>query len=374
MNNIINWDGKWYNSIVSEGYKYTDGVCNLAFFPFFPLFWKGLGLSALNISLLNFIIFCLSFWLGLKSESFSFSSLIFALALPSAIFFMLPYSESLFFLFSIFIVIGIKNGNHKLQCTGFLLASLTRSVSIIFIPAIIIIYIFNRMKNTKDTIINIFSCLLGTAIAALIQFIDTGKWLYFLEVQKHWGRIWDLPSFPLTTFNPEKIMFLDSLSLSMGLLAVYILYDYLNKYLIGNSKKQMLSQEDLATLFCSLYIAAVFFLDVFFTRKNFGHTNIWSINRHVFSTFFGIWIILKQLNNKNSKFEIIVKSVFLFIGFIITEVYKYPTQIILYIIFISWFYLGERKQDLFLKLLILIVLIYAQISLLQEFLSNKWIG
>ncbi|MDF2477761.1 MAG: hypothetical protein K0S24_3244 [Sphingobacterium sp.] len=372
--NLLNWDSKWYYSILEEGYRYQERTCNLAFFPLFSYFWKSLGLSIVGISFLNFIIFLLSFWIGTQKTSFSIWSLLFVLVLPSNIFFALPYSESLFFFFSMLIVVGIKEDKIGLQALGFTFASLTRSVSLIFIPALLITFFFSGRKKKIDVLINIGCCLLGTILVAIMQYLHTGKWLYFLEVQKQWGRSWGLPNFPLTTFNADNILALDISSLALGMVSIYILLKYFYLYFFKTSSKRNLNSEDLATIFCCLYVGAVVFLDVFFTRSLSDKTNIWSLNRHVISTFFGAWLLLQQQNKKGNLIDIYIKTGIAFFVFAISELYRHPSQILFYFVFISWFYIGNRHQDYLLRGVILIFIIYEQIVVFQEFLLNKWVG
>src|SRR5690606_15706247 len=110
-NNLLNYDAKWYHSIATEGYRYIQGMCNIAFFPLFPLVWKTLKVSEATISLFNFCVFAGAFVWLFKSGKFSIWSLLFMLTLPSTIFFALPYSEAVFFLSGAMILVGLHKNS-----------------------------------------------------------------------------------------------------------------------------------------------------------------------------------------------------------------------------------------------------------------------
>src|SRR5690554_6421744 len=137
--NLLNWDAKWYFSIKDSGYEFIENsMCNLAFFPLFPLVWDVLDVSPTHISIFNSLVFFISFIFFYRKEYTNLLSFLFILSIPSFIFFALPYSESLFFISSSLIILGYNKESNSLKNIGFLFSSMTRSVSIIFIPAIII--------------------------------------------------------------------------------------------------------------------------------------------------------------------------------------------------------------------------------------------
>src|SRR5690606_11192213 len=201
--NLINWDAVFLKSIVTDGYEYVPySGTNLAFFPLFPLLWKVTGFSPVGISIFNAFLFLASLTLLLRRKQVDFIILLILLSIPSFIFFAVPYSESLFFLFATCILIGYEQEAPFLKNIGFLGASIVKSASIIFIPAIIICELLGE-NNGKDQVRSVYisslSSLLGLVVGATVQGIQTGQWFYFLEIQQYWGRHWIVPELPLVS-------------------------------------------------------------------------------------------------------------------------------------------------------------------------------
>ena len=194
--NLLKQDAIWYNQIVQEGYRYVPGgTSSLAFFPLFPLIWKYSMLTPIAISIANLLLFIYSFKLLMYKEKLHYSVVLLILPFPSFIFFALPYSESIFFLFCTFIVIGLKSKNSTLIYIGLFGSSLTRSVCVFFIPAILICDIFYIVKNGKDRsrlykeiALKIIFCLAGFLSVVLYQWWTTDTLFEFVKVQKYWGR------------------------------------------------------------------------------------------------------------------------------------------------------------------------------------------
>ncbi|MBE8714806.1 hypothetical protein [Sphingobacterium hungaricum] len=372
-NNLINWDGKWYSSIVENGYVYIESMCNIAFFPLFPLIWKLTGFNPINISIFNFLIFLLSYLWILWGKNFSIISILFLLTLPSVIFFALPYSESIFFLSSSLIIIGLDRQSTLLTCMGLFFSSLTRSVSIVFIPAIIITHFLTKEKNWTKTILSISFSLLGTFTAVIIQYLDTGHWFRFLQVQEYWGRKWQVISLPLTTFNTENILGVDAFGLIVGLLSFYYLMNILFSYRKKTVNSYNILKSDKGLIFSLLYMCAITFIDCFFTTTLLDRTNIWSINRHILATPYAFYFLLKILNSAPNKIDNSITIFIIFTGLLVTKLYSYPLQFLVYLILSFWLF-KLKDEFIFPKIISLFIIIIYQIYFYQLFLSNKWVG
>jgi hypothetical protein len=201
--NLLIYDSYWYSTIVEEGYTYQPGVGNnMAFFPLFPLLWKYTGLTAIGICILNYIIFLGSFIFLLKDEKLQHNLLLMLLSFPSFIFFGLVYSEALFFLFTTFIIIGYKKNKNFLLYIGLFGASMTRSICMLFIPTIIICELLNvtpilsKEHRLQQLIYKLSASIGGFLLASAYMAGNTGKWFYFIEIQKYWYRTWNVPKFP----------------------------------------------------------------------------------------------------------------------------------------------------------------------------------
>ena len=260
--NLLNWDAKWYYLIMKRGYIFVPSrTCNLAFFPLFPYIWKLTMLSPPLISLFNFIIFLISYYYLIKRFSISLPFVLFTLSFPSFIFFALPYSEATFFAFSLLIVVGFLEKNEKMLVLGFFVTSLIRSVSIVFIPAIIISEILSKnlhKSSIKEKLIRVLpkvlASLTGLLSSALIQGIQTGKWFYFFEIQQFWRRTWLFPKFPLTTYAPEKIMGIDAISFCIGTMAIAVCVKWSYELILHNFTRVKTAPAHHVVFFCTLFI------------------------------------------------------------------------------------------------------------------------
>lgn len=110
---LLRWDAQHFLHIASNGYTYEN---NLPFFPLFPMLIKNIAicfkyLIGLNIitslllsaSLVNFILFmkaCSTLYLltlsTFKNQKFAYYTVLFFCSSPATIFFIAPYSETLF--------------------------------------------------------------------------------------------------------------------------------------------------------------------------------------------------------------------------------------------------------------------------------------
>jgi hypothetical protein len=383
--NLLAWDGFWYRDIAFNGYKYKENaICNLAFFPLFPIVWKILSVDALLMSIINFLIFLTGFLTLFKGLKVRNDLLLVLISTPSLIFCALPYSEALFFLSNVLIIIGLLRGSRDLQFFGFFLVSFSRSVSIIFIPAIIVVEVLLLKPGTsvksivRNIFLNICACLFGLFTTVLIQFFTTGKWFYFIEVQQYWQRKWQLPSFPFTTIDPERIIGLDSTAFMVGFFAICITFVFLLVRLkifktdYFDSKPGMLK----AFMISLMYLSATTILDVFFTYDSGGKTNIWSVNRHIFATpyyiFVFYWLTSREVSWK--KISIFIFPAFV-IGIFITGVFAETNSLIYYLILGmgTILFISSEKHKVY-SYGLYTVNTFMQVCLFHDFLTHKWIG
>lgn len=330
---ISRWDALHYISIKDKGYKFIfHAECNLAFFPFFPFLWKILGLSSIGISIFNFLLFytCILILLIGRKSTDVFN--LFVVSIPSFIFFFLPYSEATFFAFGSLIILGYQRNSLLMICIGFFLASTVRSVSVIFVPAIIITeFVTGSDNGTKWKRILFFlsATLMGMLIAAYTQAAQTGKWFYFIQVQEYWGRHWIVPGVPFTTLSANRILAMDAIALILGLAAIYSSFRYFFSYL-------KLKNNDLepGIFFAALVMSGTTILDVFFTYNMDGSANLWSLNRHLLCTPFAVVFLVWFCNEFTpSKKERIVGGLIVVSGIFFTGVYEYPHLAFYYMMF-----------------------------------------
>jgi len=381
--NVLNWDAEWFNSIRLGGYEFkAKEICNLAFFPLFPYFWKWTWLNGIGISILNYVIFMFAIAYLLKHKELHYLFLLCVFSTASFIFFALPYSESLFFLFSTLILRGYQENKRLNLIAGFFLASLVRSVAMIFVPAILICTLFSIKLNFNKRVLftmfySIMASLSGLFISAFVQYWQTHTWFYFLTVQKMWGREWMSPSFPLTSTYPERTLGLDGVAFVVGIAAIYFCFKYaffFSKALIRRRQIDFVIEP--MVFFSMIFLAGTTLLDTCFTFKIGFSSNIWSINRHILcSPFYIAFLIWLYKNYQPSKLEKIFFSSLIFSGIYLTGVYQYPNLTLYYLLFFFAFYLFKYWPS-YSTYLVLFFFFSTLLQLLcyQDFFRHLWIG
>ncbi|MGF7080814.1 hypothetical protein [Mucilaginibacter sp. UYCu711] len=380
------WDASLYEDIAFNGY-YHDPInrrTTIAFFPGFPYLWRLLHLSKLQISAFNFTLYFTSFiWL---SKTFSFQKIhrLLFLSVPSTIFYFLPYSESLFFLSSTIILIALKKHNYKLFLIGLAASSWVRSVGIVFLPALILIYLMSQNTNKaigkKQLIGGIIVIVLNTFLVFYFQYVETNEWFVFFEAQSFFGRNFSFPKFPLTTIEGTSILWLDGFALLLSNYAIIVLC-----ILIIKKIKNKLFAVDNSFILSIAYLSIIGFIGIFYggvTRLNNG-TSLWSLNRFIFSTpFFMVFIsqIPKDIIKKSSNFAFFALIFTLFeLGLYkknVQHTYYYQTLVyfmISSIYYIITYYVALEKKIFFLKTIFFINILIS-IYLFDRFLSGLWVA
>ena len=160
-----NFDGVHYLTIINKGYFGTGLI--QAFFPLFPLIIKYLNfannslITGLIISNILAYLLIISFYLFAKTffKKHAWLSLFVLLTFPSSFFFGAFYTESLFL---ILVLLSFIMANKKKWLWAGILASLasaTRVIGIVLIPALLIEYLlgnetlFNFINTIKNIII-----------------------------------------------------------------------------------------------------------------------------------------------------------------------------------------------------------------------------
>jgi hypothetical protein len=273
--NFLNWDAIHYQTIRDQGYS---GFL-VAFFPLFPFVWKLSHLGAWGISIANALIYMLSFsWIvtefGIcRREQFLLQSL------PSMIFMFIPFTESLFFFCCTLILIGLHRDKISMAGIGFLLSSLCRPTTYVFLPAVLIVVFLCRkdMRSFwKQSMVFSFLLLLGLFITVWVHFYFTGKWFVFFEAQKGWNNSFRMPHFPLSSWAGNNIGRLDGTAFFCGMVAAGTCLYWIIGYLRGTQLR--VSPE---VLFSVCYLAGISLVILMFRGGS-----LFSLNRFVFATPF----------------------------------------------------------------------------------------
>lgn len=194
---FLSWDSGHFIGIAENGYKYNF---QYAFFPLFPiiiffaskLFFITVVCAAV---LINFSAFSLAIFLLYKlltldySAKFSLKVVLVILTFPLSFFFILPYSESLFFLLSVASFYFAAKSKFKLAYLLAGLSLLTRPLGMATIVAVFIeIFIVQRKKTKAFFLLPIFFII----YSFYLKF-RKGDFFYYLKAQEHWQRSLALP-------------------------------------------------------------------------------------------------------------------------------------------------------------------------------------
>lgn len=202
----LDTDAPHYFSIAEQGYTTVEPqMYNIVFLPLFPWLIRALNLifrsSFVSAAVINTLATCgaaaLIYQLALcdTGRRSARIAVLFAVAMPAAIFFIAPMSEPLFLLLSAGCLLAARKGKFFLGAVLGALASFTRSVGIImllpFVMELILFLIKKKRKEeikTSAAILKAAACIaifcLGTFGYLLINKIVWGEWFKFLEFQK----------------------------------------------------------------------------------------------------------------------------------------------------------------------------------------------
>jgi len=253
----------------------------------------------------------------------------------------------------------------------------------VFIPAIIICEIlYSRDDLTgKEKILRITgSCVAtisGLLLVACLQAYQTGKWFYFIEIQKFWKRHWLLPRFPLTTYSPDRIISIDGISFIIGVAAIYFcVKTIIKRFCVSESSFQKDIFNNRALLFSMLCLAGTTLLDLLFTFNDKEATSIWSLNRHLFCApfvlvFLSAFLYDVDLSENDRYFLFFLVMA----GLLITGVFRYTLQSSYYMLFFFSLFVMKYYKAL-TPYLVLVYCINAifQVQFFNNFLKDLWIG
>lgn len=368
--NFLNWDAIHYFDIKNGNYESYRS----AFFPLFPLVWKFSQLGIYGIVVLNGLLYLLCFrWLA---KEFSFSTLesLLFLSIPSALFYFLPYTEALFFLFSSVTLIGLKKEKIWMITLGLLFCTLTRPSFTVLLPALILTTLLKPAdwkQRMKEIALYIGTSGLGVFLVALIQYVYTQHWFTFFSVQKGWGNQLQIPQLPLTSWAGGFIVRLDGLAFLFCVFTGFVFLYFLIK---RRSKNWILSNE---LVFSICYLIGIAFIVLFFRGGS-----LFSLNRFVFATPFFI-LVLHAWLRYNKAFST-KHMILLFVGIIafwfLFNAHVHIQVLLKFVAVSCYFFLlflvkvNSSNWKVIWMWLFIGVNITFQLILFSRFLSNDWVG
>ena len=305
------WDCGWYNGMREHGYIYKPNQQNnLAFFPLFPLVWQFLGVGNIGIGLINFFIFVASAWLLIKHYKISFKSVLVFLCVGLVWFFMIPYTESFFFFGAVLIMLGFNKYNYWLIVLGAIVAIGTRSASMIFMVAFLMMMLINFVKDKKSENFKIigFAMFAVVSVNLLVfyyQYTVTGRFFGFFEAHQYWDHHLRWPKLTHISWH-KPIALTENFALLVGVFAIFIIITFFISALFKNTKiKNPLAlvfkvnvELTIAEQFALLYLAGGTTFILLYQQDTLS-----SLNRYILSTPFYL-LLLHLLATKKIEFNV----------------------------------------------------------------------
>jgi Gpi18-like mannosyltransferase len=199
------FDALWFLRIADGGYRLGDG--SAAFFPLYPLVTRGLsfalgGHPLAAATLVSNAAFCggliVTYLLTISelSERAARTTILLMCLFPTAHFFLMPYSESLFFLLSVTAFWGARRGRWVVAGAAGALAALTRSIGFVLAPALLVEALQQRNEGRGRAWPGVIAA--GATVCGLLGYlaywgIRAGEWLAPLTRQANWQRTFSWP-------------------------------------------------------------------------------------------------------------------------------------------------------------------------------------
>jgi hypothetical protein len=198
-------DAFWFEKIADDGYR--EGDASAAFFPLYPAAMRAVswifggstlvaGLVVSNGTFLAALVVLYGLTTMEFSESVAKRSVVLMSIFPTAFFFMSPYAEAPFLLFSVSAFWFARRDRWLLAALAGALAALTRSIGIVLVPALAV-EAFLQWRQAGKSFIPRLNASLAVVVGPLLYL----SWwqLRFrdltapFDAQSYWGRTFDWP-------------------------------------------------------------------------------------------------------------------------------------------------------------------------------------
>ncbi|HET8527109.1 MAG TPA: mannosyltransferase family protein [Actinomycetota bacterium] len=218
------FDALWFLRIAESGYRLRDG--SAAFFPLYPLAIRGLSFALGGHPLAAAtIVSNAAFWGGLVvtylltaselSERAARTTVLLMCAFPTAHFFLMPYSESLFLLLSVTAFWGARRRRWAVAGAAGALAALTRSIGVLIAPALVIEALHQRAERRGPSWPGFLAAAaVGFGLIAYLGWwwLRAGEWLAPARFQANWERSFSWPWVTLWDGTRDAFGYLDQLN------------------------------------------------------------------------------------------------------------------------------------------------------------------
>jgi Gpi18-like mannosyltransferase len=196
----LNFDGRNYLKVATEGYSSAQQRFNLrVFFPFYPLLVRIASLNlllnpifiGLAISIISLLgsLFILHKLLKLENipETKRFRTIFLLFLFPASFFYLAFYTESLLLLLSVLTFYFIKKKNFLAASVSTTMATATKILGIVLIPALIW-EVYKQYKQTKKIPFSVILAPLGIILYLLYTFWQRGDLTLAILGHSDWGR------------------------------------------------------------------------------------------------------------------------------------------------------------------------------------------
>lgn len=300
------WDCGWYNGMREHGYIYKPNQQNnLAFFPLFPLVWKMLDVGNIGMGLINYFIFVAAAWLMIWQFKISIKTLVVFLTIGLCFFFLVPYTESFFFLGSVLLMLGLYKSNYLFVALGAIIAIGTRSASMIFLVSFVwmLLIAFIEQKKWADIKLILFAMLAVLLVNAMVfvyQYQQTGRLFGCFEAHQYWNHYLRWPKLNHVSWH-KPVALTENFALVIGLFCKFILGTYFINLLLAKTKfvnplaKVFVVSNNLCTvdLFALLYLSGGTSFILLYQQESLA-----SLNRYVLSTPFYLLLLHLLVSRK----------------------------------------------------------------------------
>lgn len=339
ISSFANFDGIHYLLIAKQNYSQWEQ----AFFPLYPLFIHVVGfiipnylISALFISNSSLIIGLMFFHKLLKMWKIKTSwPLFFLLSFPTAFYFGMVYTESLFFMFFILSLYFLYKKNYWVAGLFAALSSATRLIGIF----LIIPFFFHFFSNIRSLLKSYKLSSLGFILVLVSPFIGLVSYM---------GYLWKTTGDPLFFFNSQPIFGANRSTHLITLPQVY--YRYIKILLTATHDFQWYLSLLEISIFSLVFIVLI--LDFLKIKKHLSmaSTNLRGLQRLSLNIFSFINIVLPTATGTFSSIP------------------RYALFSLSFFIF-----LGELKNTV-LRSIIFAIFIALQIAILSLFIQGYFVG
>jgi hypothetical protein len=214
IDGTVRWDAYWYLEIARHGYDPSGR--DAAFFPGYPLLTRaidevtplgevGAALLVSNVAFLAALIVLHGLTRREYGEDVARRAVILLAIFPTSFFFLAPYSESLFLLFTLLTFWWCRQDRWFLAAAAAACAVATRTTGVLLVPCMLIDALDRRSHRTAfaGRVTASVAPLLGLAAYGLWWFERNGDLLAPVHAQDAWMRSLTLP--PITLWNALRL-------------------------------------------------------------------------------------------------------------------------------------------------------------------------